>query len=231
MEKKWYNFIVSVDNPAEDTREEDARPEPGKAPAAARSAAQTVAEIASAAAINPTFKVPVSNPTSFPEIYTAAEITDPSHGYTILKVADMLQSEYIRSLDPTVKRSSILLALEAAGVRIQEVIEDAVRRDRALDTYEHVQEKSLHELENSKAEENRQIQAELDRIAAEHQARIQKNNDAVAKEKERFYGWRLKKQQEEQKIHDAVSYFVTENPITTSGPPSEVPASPKPKGS
>jgi hypothetical protein len=230
MEKKWYNFIVSVDHPAEGNAEEESAPERDKAPTVAPSAAQTVAEIASAAAINPTFKAPVSNPTSFAEIYTAAEIANPSHGYTILKVADMLQSEYIRSLAPTVKRSSILLALEAAGVKIQEVIEDAVRRDRALDTYEHVQEKALHELESHKLEENRQVQAEIDRIVAEHQAQIQKNNDELAKEKERFYGWRLKKQQEEQKIHDAVSYFVTENPITTSAPPAEPPAPPKPKG-
>jgi hypothetical protein len=190
-----------------------------------------VAEIASGVAVNPTFKLPVTNPTSFDEIYHAAEITDVSHGYTILKVADMLQSEYIRSLAPTVKRSSVLLALEAAGVKLQEVIEDAVRRDRALDTYEHVQEKALHELESRKVDENSQIQAELDRIVAEHQARIQKNNDEVAKEKERFYGWRLKKQQEEQKIYDAVSYFVTENPITTSGRPPEPPGPPKPQGS
>jgi hypothetical protein len=230
MEKKWYNFIVSVDNPSESSTKEEADSEPAKVAATPRTAAQTVAEIASAASMNPTFKTPVSNPTSFDEIYHAAEISDPSHGYTILKVADMLQSEYIRSLAPTVKRSSILLALEAAGVKIQGVIEDAVRRDRALDTYEHVQEKALHELESQKAEENRQIQAEIDRIVSEHQARMQKNNDDVAKEKERFYGWRLKKQQEEQKIHDAVSYFVTENPITTSGPPSEPPDPPKPKG-
>jgi hypothetical protein len=229
MEKKWYNFIVSVDNPSESSTKEEADSEPAKVAATPRTAAQTVAEIASAASMNPTFKTPVSNPTSFDEIYHAAEISDPSHGYTILKVADMLQSEYIRSLAPTVKRSSILLALEAAGVKIQGVIEDAVRRDRALDTYEHVQEKALHELESQKAEENRQIQAEIDRIVSEHQARMQKNNDDVAKEKERFYGWRLKKQQEEQKIHDAVSYFVTENPITTSGPPSEPPDPPKPK--
>ena len=41
----------------------------------------------------------------------------------------------------------------------------------------------------------------------------------LAKEKrEKFYAWRLKKQEEEQKISDTVSYFVTENPITTGGP-------------
>ena len=54
----------------------------------------------------------------------------------------------------------------------------------------------------------------MDRMVAEHRARIQANNDEFAKEKERFYSWRLQKQQEEQKIADTVSYFVTENPIT-----------------
>ena len=77
----------------------------------------------------------------------------------------------------------------------------------------------MTDLEAAKTKENQQIQAEMDRIVADHRARIQANNDAVAKEKERFYAWRLKKQEEEQKISDAVSYFVTENPITPPGPP------------
>ena len=50
----------------------------------------------------------------------------------------------------------------------------------------------------------------MDRMIAEHRARIQANDEAVAKERERFYTWRLQKQQEEQKIADAVSYFVEE---------------------
>jgi hypothetical protein len=235
MSKKWYNFIVSVDQPQEGQGEEtspsESTPVPRSAPP---SPAQTVAQIASAVSAEPKFTTPVNNPTSFDEIYSAAEIAPPTHGYTILKIADMLQSEHIRSLAPSVKRSSILLALDAAGVKIQEVIQDAVRRDKALDTYERVQEKSLLELENKKNQENRQIQAEIDRMVAEYQARIRKNTDEVAKEKERFFGWRLKKQQEEQKIADAVSYFVAENPITTSkpsAPPPAPPAPPKPQGS
>jgi len=234
MSKKWYNFIVSVDQPQEGQGEE-ASP-PGSAPAsrmAPPSPAQTVAQIAAAVSAEPKFTAPVSNPTSFDEIYSAAEITPPTHGYTILKIAEMLQSEHIRSLAPSVKRSSILLALDAAGVKIQEVIQDAVRRDKALDTYERVQEKGLLELEDKKLQENRQIQAELDRMVTEYQGRMRKNTDEVAKEKEKFFGWRLKKQQEEQKIADAVSYFVTENPITTgksSAPASAPPAPAKPQG-
>lgn len=185
--------------------------------AVTRSPAQTVAEIASSIAVEPKFTAPVSTAAGFDEIYRAAEIQPPAHGYTIMKIAEMLQSERIRTLPAEVKKSSVLLALDAAGVKIEEVIEDAVKRDRALDGFERVQQKSLDELEARKDQENKQVQAALDRLIQEHKARIQANNDDVAREKERFYAWRLQKQQEEQKIADSVSYFVVENPITTGG--------------
>ena len=193
-----------------DPTDQGSAPEP-------QNAAQTVAEIASSVAVETKFAKPVSAAAGFDEIYQAAEIQPPEHGYTILKIAEMLQSERIRALPAEVKKNSILLALDAAGVKIEAVIEDAVKRDRALDGFERVQQKALDELEARKAQDNAQIQADLDRLVQEHKARIQANNDEVAREKERFYAWRLQKQQEEQKIADSVSYFVAENPITTGG--------------
>jgi len=210
MSKKWYNLFVSVDESA-------GRPEESQGTAPPPSAAQAVADIARSVGPPPTFTTPVSNPTSFAEIYQAAEIKPPVHGFTIDKVGDMLRSEHIRTLPRDVKRSSVLVALEAVGAPIQDVIQDAMRRDQALDTFEHVQETALNQLESKKTQENQQIQAELDQVVAEHRARIQSNNDEVAKEKERFFAWRLKKQEEEQKIADAVSYFVADNPISTGG--------------
>ena len=112
------------------------------------------------------------------------------------------------------KKSSVLVALEAVGAPVQDVIQDAMKRDQALDTFESVQERALNQLEAQKTQENQEIQAEMDRLLADHKARIQANNDAISKERERFFAWRLKKQEEEQKIADAVSYFVTENTIT-----------------
>lgn len=215
MTKKWYELFVSVDSQGSD-------PESGGTQSnvadgsGRRTAAQTVAEIAAQLPKEPQFTSPVKNPTSFDEIYQAAEIKTPTHGYTIYKIADMLQSEHIRNLPAEVKRSSVLLALDAAGVKVEDVIQDAVLRDRALDTYERVQQKAFEQLQESKLRENAGIQADIDRYVAQQKARMDANNDAVAREKERLYGWRLNKQQEEQKIADAVSYFVTENPITTS---------------
>jgi hypothetical protein len=216
MTKKWYNYFVTVDDPSVATTGGAAGYAQPANPSS--SAAQTVAEIASSVATaEPKFTAPVSNQASFDEIYKAAEIPDPPKGYSIFKVSEMLQSEHIRSMPADVKRSSVLVALDAAGVDIKDVIQDAVRRDRALDTFERVQERATTELESRKNRENAQIQTEIDKFVSEQRAKMQANNDEVTREKERFFGWRLKKQQEEKKISDAVAPFVSENPITTGG--------------
>src|SRR5215472_5291996 len=212
MSKKWYNYFVSVD---EGTGASQGDSPDADAPAKSASAAQSVAEIARTVAPEPRFTAPISDPTSFDEIYKAAEIPVAPQGYSILKVAEMLQSEHIRSMPADVKKSSVLVALDAAGVDIKDVIQDAVRRDRALDGYERVQQRAVDDLEARKTKENAQLQADIDRMITEQRAKIQKNNDDVTQAKEKFFGWRLKKQQEEKKISDTVGYFVTENPITT----------------
>jgi hypothetical protein len=210
MSKKWYNYIVSVDESENQRGQANSGGE-----TTSKTAAQSIAEIASTIAAEPQFTTPVSDPTSFEEIYKAAEIPPASKGYSILKVSQMLESEHIRNLPSDVRKSSILVALDAAGVDIKDVIQDAIRRDRALDTYERVQQRAVEELETKKTKENTDIQAEIDKYVTEQRAKIQANNDAISREKERFTGWRLKKQQEEKKIAEAVGYFVTENPITT----------------
>jgi hypothetical protein len=209
MAKKWYSFFISVGGQPE-----------AEADAPSAEVARTVAEIAATVSPPPTLTKPVADPTSFTEIYEAAEIRAPAHGYTILKLAEMLRSEHIRHMPREVKRSSLLVALEAAGARVEDVIQDAVRRDQALDAFERVRQRAAEQFEADKTKENEQLQAELDRLAAEYRARIQANLDAVAKQRERFFGWRLQKQEEERKIADAVSYFVSENPITTPAPPA-----------
>jgi hypothetical protein len=228
--KKWYNYFVSTDAEGSPVAGDASASDPSGAATGQMSPAQTVAQIASSVATEPKFTSPVSKQGTFDEIYQAAEIPPAPQGYSIMKVAEMLQSEHIRSMPTDVKRSTILVALDAAGVDIKDVIQDAVRRDKALDGYERVQERAITDLEAKKNQENAQIQAELDKYVAEQRAKIQSNNDDVTKEKERFFGWRLKKQQEEKKISDAVAPFVTENPITTGAgttSPAPKPAAPK----
>ena len=205
MGKPWYSFFVVREEGADGTSAD------ADAPAqASRRVADVVPES------EPAFTTPVANPTALEDIYRSAQIVAAAHGYTVLKVAEMLQSEHIRSLPSEVKRKSILVALDAAGVTVNEIVEDAVRRDRALDTYERVLQKNLEELRSQKDAENAQLEEEIARRQAELRARIERNHQEVSREVESLRAWQVRKQNEEQRSAEAVSHFVSENPVTTT---------------
>jgi hypothetical protein len=108
----------------------------------------------------------------------------------------------------------VLLALDAAGVMIYDIVQVAVRRDRALDTYERVLQQHVDELVAASAAENHQIEEEITRRVAELRAKIDENTRRVAAEQAELQTWRRRKQQEEALIAEAVAHFVSENPIT-----------------
>lgn len=147
---------------------------------------------------------PQSDFLSCEDIYHASGIMPPHTKYDITKVAEMLNSKHLRELAKDAKRASVLMALDAAGTHVEEVLQDATRRLHALDTYETGQQKQLEEFEARKVRENAQIQAELERLTAHYAIRIKRNQDQVAHEKTAFRHWQTMKEQESKRIADAV---------------------------
>jgi hypothetical protein len=206
--KKWYSYFVVADESA--PAADDAKPS-GQTPS-------RVEDLVPGTDADPTFDTPVSTPTDLGEIYTSAQIATPVHGYTVLKIADMLQSEHIRDLPPDVRHRSVMVALDAAGVKVAEVVEDAVKRDRALDTYERVLQRNLEELRAQTEAENKKLEEEIQTRVAELRARIDQNNAAVKREQDALASWRMRKRQEEDRIAEAVGHFISPNPITIANP-------------
>jgi hypothetical protein len=157
------------------------------------------------------------------EIYRSAGIKGPRLGYTIEKVIEMVQSEHIKTLPTETKRSALLMALDAAGVQVDEVLHDAILRQHAITSHEATQCKRLEEYEARKAQENVTIQGEAERAAAEYAARISHNLDEVAREKESFRKWQAKEKYEAQRIAAAVALFLTQSGAPTSNgkPPAD----------
>ena len=137
------------------------------------------------------------------DIYRAAGIMSPPKGYGIKKVVDMLNSEYVHALSKDMKRAAVLMALDAAGVPINQLQQDARARQDALDSYEAAQRKQVEAEWARKMEENVQIQAELERVKAHHQARIARNLEAIEREKATFSKWLAIKQQETHSMLEA----------------------------
>ena len=168
----------------------------------------------------PSFQVELS---PMEDIYRAAGIMIPRKGYTIKKVVEMLNSEHLSGLSKEKKRAAVLMALDAAGISIDQVQQDAKARQDALDSYEAAQKKQLEAEWVRKAEEVIQIQAELESIKAHYMARISRNMEGVAREKAAFSSWQATKQEEMQSMADALELCLKSPvPEQASTPPAEV---------
>jgi hypothetical protein len=145
---------------------------------------------------------------SMTDIYQSAGILNPRKGYSILKVVEMLRSEHLRGLAKEMKRATVLVALDAAGITVDEVTQDAKARLEAIDAYEAEQRKQFETLLTRKADENQQIMAELERIKATYAERMRRNLEGVAREKATFGNWLGTKQQESQNISEALELCI-----------------------
>jgi hypothetical protein len=102
------------------------------------------------------------------------------------------------------KQAAVLMALDAAGISLDQVQQDAKARQDALDSYEAAQKKQVEAMWARKAEEIIEIQAELESVKAHHLARISRSLEGVAREKATFNTWLTLKQQECQSMAEAV---------------------------
>jgi hypothetical protein len=146
---------------------------------------------------------------SFEEIYRNAPVKPPKVAYSslgILRVVEMVHSPYLGGMSPESKRNSVMMAIEAVGIKAEDLLQDAMARQRALNDYEESQQARLRSLQAAKAQENALIREELDRLSAAHLGRIQVNLDLITTHEETLRVWTKRKEQESEQIAEAASY-------------------------
>ena len=176
---------------------------------------------------------PQRNLLSYEDIYHAAGILNSRSGYSVTKVVEMLNNDRIRDLSKDIQRASVLMALDAAGTAVEDLLQDATRRQSALNSYEEGQRRQLEQFEAHKAKENAEIQAEVDRLTAHYAERIQQNQEQVAREKEALRSWQMLKQNESQRIAQVIE-LCTKQPAeaksaavaATAGTSTSIPSRP-----
>jgi hypothetical protein len=167
----------------------------------------------------------------FPAIYRAAGVVDPAHGYSAYKVLEIFASPGFAALDTRAKAAALtgFLNMSPSGpVPITDVVQDAVRRDQALDKFEEFLRNKLAARSDQMEKENAQLQAEIDEIARRNRETMEANRAAVEAEQARFTRWLSTKRAEERKLFEAVNPFVEQNPISTADTPRPAaPAAPE----
>lgn len=174
----------------------------------------------------------------FVAIYKAAGIQDPGHGYTAHKVLEILSASDLANLDSRAKAAALagFLRMNPTGpVPITDVVQDAVRRDQALDRFEDFLRTKLKARTEAMEKENARLQAEIDELVRRNREAMEANRRALEEEEARLARWQLTKKAEERRLFEAVSPFVETNPITTgeAAAPAPEPAAgsaPEPQG-
>jgi len=174
----------------------------------------------------------------FPAIYTASGVADPPHGFSAYKVLEMLSSSDFAALEPRAKAAALsgFLKFNPSGpVPITDVIQDAVKRDQALDAFEEFLRKKLDTRREQLEQDSARLQVEIDELTKRNRDAMEANRRTLEAEKERFATWQARKRIEERKLYDAVAPFVEENPVSlgsSGAAPAAPPAgAPKPQGS
>jgi hypothetical protein len=155
---------------------------------------------------------------AFPEVYRAAGIREPAHGFSALKVLAILEAPEFAALEAKAKAAALqgFLKMNPAGpVPIADVVQDAVRRDQALDAFEAFLRQKLGERGARADREDAALQAEIDELVRRNRQRIDENRQALDRERQRFERWLEAKRAEERRLAEAVAPFVDGNPIST----------------
>jgi hypothetical protein len=166
----------------------------------------------------PTPKADIAKLASFDEIYRKSNLksTTAAAEYNILKVADMATSDQLHGLSSTAKHSALMMALEAAGVAVEDVLRDAMHRQRVLEEYEDEQKRHLQEFESTKLKENERLTAELDSITEQYRTRIATTVEEIERERTAFREWQERKLREQRRIAEAASLCVTDPSAVSS---------------
>jgi hypothetical protein len=133
----------------------------------------------------------------------------------------MLESKRLAPLGREVKATAVLAALEAAQVGVRDVLQDAVRRDGALDAFEAAKEREVQELRERSEARVKTIKEEIDRFLREKNSEIEGLKQASEAAAQAFTQLQARKRREEDRLFEVVAHFVegADNPITTSANP------------
>ena len=153
----------------------------------------------------------------FDTIYAGSGLSpSTSDDFNIYTVEQLLGSEHLAGQPPEIKRASLLVAMQARDVAVDDIISDAFERDQAIDAHDDALRHSLESIQQETSDKNAELQAEMERLLEELRASIESNNEKFARAQSSYEEWRELKRQEEERLFEAIAPFVSQhdNPVT-----------------
>lgn len=146
----------------------------------------------------------------FDKLFEALGVAKLSHGWSANSVSTFLKSKDLATLDKQEAKQTLLRALQENKVPLQDILTDAVNRDKALDTYEQY---AFGKLQERKAVRREKI-AELEKEIAHDKERIQSLKALESQDDHEYEEWHQKKIAHEEELVKVVSMITGDRKIT-----------------
>jgi hypothetical protein len=153
------------------------------------------------------------------QVYDKAQLKPDADGFDLSRVEQMLANPEIADLPLEIRARSVKMALQSMGKDLRTVLEDAARRDKALDDYLVYLEHRTGQVEEQVAAANDAIRKEIDAFVQSKNALMDQNKSFLEQARHALALFGQAKEAEEKRLFNIVAPFVSpgENPVIVSG--------------
>ncbi len=148
---------------------------------------------------------------SFEKIMETAGIVPGPHGWTIERLREMLLTDEFKPLAREEAQKRIVARLAAEGVAAEDLVKDAVARDRAMDAFEKTARTKMEERLATRERQNAELAAKIKDLEKES-ARLR---EQIAADQSRWREWRSQKRGRERDLAWTVGFLIDRQVITT----------------
>ena len=147
----------------------------------------------------------------FEKIIETAGISPGPRGWSIERLRALLQTGEFKGLDRAAVQKRILGVLDSEGVKVEDLVKDAIARDQALDAFEGFAHKKLDDRMAARQRQHSGLQEKMQAIEKEC-ASLKSQMDA---DMQQWREWKKQKRAQEKDLAWTVGFLVEKSVITT----------------
>ncbi len=151
--------------------------------------------------------------TDFDNLLESLKIQTPPHGWTAPRIICLLNSAELKTQKKDAVRQYLITVLKNENVPVEDILKDAINRDKALDIFEKIFHDKLRVLITSRKQEIMNLAGEI----AQCRERIKNIKNSIQHDKKVYRNWLQKKINKEQELLEAVS-LLSPNKGISAGP-------------
>jgi hypothetical protein len=148
----------------------------------------------------------------FEKIFETAGITPGTQSWTVEKLKEVLRSESFKDQPKELAQKKILETLHAEKVSPEEIVKDAMARDKVLDSFEVYVRKKMEQRRAALERRAAELEEGLKRLEAERAELEQKRKS----DEERWVQWKQQKKAHEQDMAWAIGHLIDKPVISMS---------------